>query len=275
MQAGENNHARFIVTLSGQKGGIGKTTTVACIGAELAKLGKKCLLLDLAPSGNLTSAFGFNIDDVNGSTADLFRGTAPLPGLVQETMIKGLDLLPANASLAPIPRELYQKAGYETILRDILNQDGFFDYDLLILDCPPGLDSITVNAIASADLALLPLTCEMFSLATLDSLFRLIRLSRERVNPHLSYRLLITKMDHQVALHESIYKQVREHYQNALLKTIIERDMVIPESQLAGIPLLKFSPNSLATKQYSALTKEILGLIHEKINPTNQKEVKQ
>ncbi|MFW5714036.1 MAG: ParA family protein [Brevefilum sp.] len=251
----------FVFAVCQQKGGVGKTTTCASLGAELGRMEKKCLLIDLAPSGNLSSAFGFDLNELKFTTADLFHDSAPLSNLIYPTSIPELDLIPSNAALSSVPRELYQKENYETILGGILNEKDFSGYEFLILDCPPGMDSITVNAVASADLVILPLVCEYLALQTLDNMFRLIKLTRERVNPEVLYRLLITKMDRRESLHERIYAQIKDHYQDALLETIIGLDMKLPESQLAGVPTFIYDPKSQGNRQYIALTQELLDLI--------------
>ena len=252
-----------VIAICQEKGGVGKTTTCAALGSELVSIGNKCLMIDLAPSGNLSTAFGFDLKALTHTTADLFHDTAPLTNLIHPTSFQDLDLIPANTALSPIPRELYQKKNYETTLHQIFTVKDFSNYDFLILDCPPGMDSVSVNAIASADLALLPMVCEYFALQTLENMFRLIRLTRERVNPGLMYRLLITRMDRRASLHEQVYARIKTHYQDALLETIIGVDIKLPESQLAGVPIHLYDGDSLGLKQYRALTREIVNLIKE------------
>ncbi len=259
-QAGSPPH---IIAICQQKGGVGKTTTAVCLGTALAQKGYNCLLIDLVPSANLTSGFGINLNRVRKSTADLFHNNNPVDDLIGPTPIKGLDIIPANASLFPIPRELYQFPDYELTLKKKLRDPAFNLYDLVILDCPPGMDSLTINAIACANLALLPLVCEFFALQTLENMFRLIKVSRTRANPDLAFRLLITKFDRRASLHERIYHQIEDHYNAALLDTIIGVDTKLCESQLAGMPILIYAPKSRASKQYRTLSKEILGIIHE------------
>jgi len=152
------------------------------------------------------------------------------------------------------------------VLKRFLKEKDFAKYDFLILDCPPGLDSITVNAIASADLVIMPIVCEYLALQTLENMFRLIKLTRERVNPEILYRILVTRMDRRASLHERIYTQIQEHYQDALLETIIGVDIKFPESQLAGVPTFVYDPKSRGSKQYRALTQELLKIINTEEN---------
>lgn len=258
--------APFVIALCQQKGGVGKTTTAACLGAGLAQSGKRVLMMDLAPSGNLTSAFGINLNRVKRSTTDLFHNTYPPTSLIKPTSIKRLNLIPAHPSLFPVPQELYRKKDYELTLRKILINGDFPDYDVIILDCPPGMDSLSINAIACAHLAILPVVCEYFSLQTLENMFRLIKLSRQRANPDMAFRLLINKLDKRASLHERIYAQIEEHNKSALLETVIGIDIKLPESQLAGIPVMTYAPKSRATKQFKKLTKEINGIINQLID---------
>ncbi len=256
----------FILTVCQQKGGVGKTTTCASLGAELANIGKKSLMIDLAPSGNLSSAFGFDLNNLDFTTTNLFHETAPLSNLIHPTSIQDLKLIPANISLSPVPRELYQKENYEIVLHQIFEQQDFSEYDFLILDCPPGMDSITVNAIATADWVILPVECEYLALQTLENMFRLITLTRERINPKIIYHLLVTKMDQKSSLHQQVYAQIKDHYPDALLKAIIEVDHKFPESQIAGVPTYIYDPKSQGSKQYRALTREMLDLIRVEDN---------
>ena len=261
----------FAIALCQEKGGVGKTTTAVCLGAGLAQKGKKVLMLDLAPNGNLTASFGINLSRVQRSTADLFHGTFPPKSLIKPTLVRNLHLIPSNASILSLAKDLYKKKDYELLLRNILSDGDFPAYDFIILDCSPGMTPLTLNAIACANLVIVPLVCEYFALQTLDDMTRLFRLAQDHINPDLIYRLLITKLDHRATLHERILAQVEEHYRQALLETIIGVDVKLPESQLAGMPILTYDPKSRASQQYRALTNEILALI-ETINPEGNPE---
>ena len=131
------------------------------------------------------------------------------------------------------------------------------------------MDSVSVNAIASADLVLLPMVCEYFALQTLENMFRLIRLTRERVNPGLMYRLVVTRMDRQASLHEQVYARIKEHYDDALLESIIGVDIKLPESQLAGVPIHLYDSETHGVSQYRALTQEVVNLI-KKDRPSHE-----
>lgn len=274
MQVNGTNRLPYVITLSQQKGGVGKTTTAAYLGAGLAERGEKCLMLDLASSGNLTSALGFIPDSIKLTASDLFQGAESPGDLVQSTATPGLSLIPANASLTATHRALYQKPDYELVLRTILSKPFFSEFDFLILDCPPGLDSININAIASADLVILPVICDVFSLQTLSNMFRLIKLARDRANPDLSYRILINKMNPDVPLQERVHAQIKSHYKTAILNTVINDDDSIPESQIKGSPLLRDKSESQAARQFRAFSNEILMLEDVKKINKQKKKVK-
>ncbi|QRN83161.1 ParA family protein [Chloroflexota bacterium] len=259
---GKPTQSPYIIALCQQKGGVGKTTTAACLGAGLAQSGKNVLLLDLAPSGNLTASFGINLNRVKRSTTDLFQGTYPPTSLIKPTMIKGLNLIPAQTSLTALSKDLQQKQNSEQRLQDILAGDGIPDYDIIILDCPPGLTLLSVNALACANLAILPVICEYFSLQTLESMHRMIKNAQEKFNAKLTYRLLISRLDQRAKLHKRVHAQIEEHNRSLLLKTVIGSDIKLPESQLAGIPISLYAPNSRATRQFQSLTQEILNIIN-------------
>lgn len=251
----------FVIALCQEKGGVGKTTTAVCLGTGLALHGKKVLMLDLAANGNLTAAFGINLKRVQRSTADLFHGTYPPESLIQPTLIRDLHLIPSNQTVQSLAQELYAKKNYEFVLRSLISSREFPKYDVIILDCSPGMTPLAMNAVACAHLAVLPLVCEYFALQTVDDLLDRFQIAQNRINPSIIHRLLVTMLDQRASLHERILAQIEEHYRVLLLKTVIGVDVKLPESQLAGLPILIYDPNSRASQQYRALTDEILALI--------------
>lgn len=252
----------IVIAISQQKGGTGKTTTALCIGAELAQQGCHCLLVDLSPSGNLTSALGFSLNQLTHTTSDLFQNGVPTEKLIKTTSITGLNIVPANRTLSAVPQKLYQQQGYDRVLYEVFSRTDFLNYDFIILDCPPGSNPLTENAMTAADLMIIPLDCEFFTLQSLENMFQLIEHAREHDNPQLSYRLLLTKIDYQDSHHKQTCEQIKRHYKAALLETTITLDHTIPQSQLAGIPLSIYCPESKSSQQYRTLTKEILLLLN-------------
>ena len=248
MPAGVNTLSSYVIALCQQKGGVGKTTTTASLGAELAKSG--------------TSSLGLNIDQLASTTEDLFRSPDLPDNLILPTPIEGLHLIPANLSLLSIPSVLYKTPNYEMVLLEKLSHPTLSKYDVIILDCPPGMNVLSMNAIASANLAIFPVVCEFFALQTLENMFRLVKLSRERANPMMSYRLLISQMDERISLHHRIYEQIQTRYPKAILKTVIDVSEKIPQSQLAGVPISMYDPDSTPTRQFTDLSKEIIEIIN-------------
>ena len=255
----------FVIALCQEKGGVGKTTTAVCLAAGLALKGFSVLMLDLAANGNLSASFGINPNRVQRSISDLFHGTFPPVNLIKPTSITKLDLIPSDASVMTLAKELCKKKDYERLLQKILSSDDFPIYDLIVLDCSPGVTALTLNAISCANLILVPVICEYFALQSLDEMIRLFQIAQTRINHNLTYRLLVTKLDHRITLHKRVYDQIKEHYQPVVLETVIGVDVKLPESQLAGIPLLIYDPKSRASQQYKSLTDEVLPLIRTHI----------
>ena len=173
-----------------------------------------------------------------------------------------MNLIPAHPALRAVAHQLQQQAESELILRQVLSGDGIPNYDIIILDCPPGLSILSINALVCADLAILPVVCEYFSLQTLEAMHQIIQQVRADFNPALIYRLLISKLDQRATLHKRVYAQIEDHYKALLLQTAIGSDIKLPESQLAGLPILAYAPRARATQQFHALTQEILGIIN-------------
>jgi len=248
----------YRIALCHQKGGVGKSTTAAALGACLASEHRQpVLLLDLDPSANLTAGFGLRPEAINGSLADLVTGRQELPPSILHTTIPELDILPSNPNMLSLSRSLFGQQRYEYLLRDLLQQPCIQGYKFVFIDCPPMLDSLTISALTAADLVLIPTQCEYYSLQSLDNVFRLIKLVRAKTNPKLRYRLLITMFDQRGRLHARVLSMVRQHYDNALLNTIIGFDNKIRESQLAGVPITLYAPKTRAAMQYQALAQEI------------------
>ena len=255
----------FTIALCHQKGGVGKSSSAAALGASFAEKGYKTLLIDLDPSGNLSAGLGFNPETVAVSFADIFLSAVAPEEAILHTAYANLDLLASNAELVAISHYLTNKKEYENLLLDILRDRALSGYDRVVIDCPPILDALTITALTAADLAVLPTTCEYYSLQALESVFTLIRLVRNKTNPILRYRLLITMYDRRGSFHRRVLEQVRAHYHNAILKTVIGFDTKIKESQLMGLPVTVHAPKTRAAMQYRALAEELEGYVQEEL----------
>lgn len=261
METPQNQHhtnKQYIIAICQQKGGVGKTTTAANLGACFAAKAVKTLLIDLSPSANLTSSLGFDPNKSSRSIASVLEEKNKIHEVIQSTPSPNLFLIPASPEMIPLTRTLYMRFQYEHQLENAFKQDPLDDIDLIIIDCPPALDAWTINAMAVANLVIMPVVCEYLALQSLGEMFKLIKISRQRANPDLAYRMLITMFDRRGELHERIFSQMQEHYAAALFKRHIGVDNKIRESQLAGIPVIQFAPKTHATRDYRSLTLELL-----------------
>ncbi len=247
----------FVIALAHQKGGVGKSTSSAGLAASLARLGNQTLVIDLDPSGNLTAGLGVLPESVDTSAAEVLCGDATITRAIIPTAVDGLDLLPSGPGMLTLSRFLYRQNGYELLLRRVLNESNMRRYRFVVIDCPPMLEAATITALTATHLALIPTQCEYYSLQGLESVFQLIRVVREKTNPALRYRLLITMFDQRGALHRRILGYIQSHYQSALMQTVIGFDSKVRESQMVGEPVTEFSPRSRAALQYRCLAEEL------------------
>ncbi len=250
----------FTLTLCHQKGGVGKSTTAAALGACFAEMQRRVLVVDLDPSANLTAGLGLNPREIQKTAADVLLGKEPIAAVAQATAIPGLAVLPSGPDMLSIPRWLYTCPGYEVSLRTLFQQEPF-PYEVIVIDCPPMLDALTIAALTAADLAVIPTQCEYYSLQALESIFQLIKVVRMKTNPTLRYRLLVTMYDQRGLFHSQILGQIRQHYHQALLNAVIGFDSKVRESQLSGEPIITFAPKTRAAVQYRSLAQELQGYV--------------
>jgi chromosome partitioning protein len=253
-----------VVAVSNQKGGVAKTTTCLSLGACLAELGRRTLVVDLDSQAHLTMAVGLDPDELEWTLADLLgpadAGTpadsAPANGeMIQPTMVEGLDILPADVRLASIERFLYEQDGYEASLARVLApwQAG---YEYILLDCPPSLSALTLTALTAARRVLIPVQCEYFAARGLDRLLGIVAAVQERTNPDLTYHLLATMYDQRNNICQSVLEQLQAHFADHLLDTVIGVDTHLRECPVAGEPITVYAPRTRATEQYRQLARE-------------------
>jgi chromosome partitioning protein len=247
----------YVIAICNQKGGVAKTTTTLGLGASLVERGYETLIIDLDPVANLTSSIGLDADNMQFSIAKELLGEADLASVRLETRLPGLDIIPSNAEMFAVGRELYQIEGYEFRLRRILTGPAVSHYGFILLDCPPSLGPLTFNALTAADLLIIPTQCEYFSIQALTDMFEVINLVRDRTNPHLKYRLLVTMFDGRGNFHTQMLEQMREIFKNGLLHTIIGFDSKLREAQLFGQPVTVHAPQSRGAQQYRQLAEEL------------------
>jgi len=259
--------APYIIAVCHQKGGVAKTTTVSALASIFAGDKHPTLIVDLDPTANLTASFGINPAKVRRSVADILLGNDSVASVSLHTRLNGLDLLPSNADMTTVSRYLYLRPRYEVLLKTALNQSNLSAYEYVFLDCPPAVLALTVAALTAANLAIIPIQCEYYSLQALDTVFKTISNVRTKTNPGLSYRLLVAMFDHRGSLHTRVLEMIRERYQHAMFETIIGFDTKLRESQLAGIPITVFAPKSRSTLQYQNLARELYTYVQKQSLP--------
>lgn len=254
----------YVIGVTHQKGGVGKSTTVATLGACLAEQSGRTLVIDLDPSGNMTSGLGYHPEKVEKSIASLLIGQEVFANVVKSTSLQNLDILPSNPDLLSVSRHLFSYKGYEFLLRDILRRHAG-DYKWVVIDCPPTLGALTITALTASQLAMIPTQLEFYSLQALDVVFKLINMTRSKTNPQLSYRLLVTMYDRRGRFHTDILTYVRQHYSKALMESVIGFDTKVRTSQLAGVPLTMYARSSRAAKQYRELAQELEAYVERQV----------
>lgn len=247
----------FVIAICHQKGGVAKTTTTLGLGACLVERGAETLMIDLDPQANLTASIGINSADVPYSIAEALMGEVDLAAVRLETSLPGLDIVPSNASMVSMGKDLYQLADYEHRLRQVLAGPAVSDYEFVLLDCPPSLGPLTFTALTAANLLIVPTQCEYFSIQALMDIFELVKVVRDKTNPELIYRLLVTMFDGRGSFHARMLAQMRDYFHEGLLQTIIGFDTKFREAQVAGQPITIHAPQSRGAQQYRQLAEEL------------------
>ena len=252
----------YILSITNEKGGVAKTTTVLSLGAALGEAGKKVLLIDLDPQANLSLALGFEPEKLPQTIVGMMMERLPLEKVLLETPFEGLSLISCNHEMSAAERVLPTRPGYETTLRQALkDQVGAFDF--ILMDCPPFLGAVVMNALAVSDMLLIPTQAEYFSLYALRNMMGLIRRVRAQLNPRLTYRLLLTLFDQRNRIHRTLSEQLHSSFGNGVLDTVIQVDTKLRESSAAGTPITAHAPKSRAAEQYRALALEIMTYVKE------------
>jgi chromosome partitioning protein len=247
-----------IIACANQKGGVGKTTTVVSLAAYLASDGQRVLLVDMDPQGNATSGIGIDKDAVTVSVYDVLLGDVPVAEATQQSSVPNLSVLPSNRGLAGAEVELVPRSGRERRLKRVL--DGTEDeYDFVLLDCPPSLGLITVNALTAADSVLIPLQCEYYALEGLSQLLATIDLIRDHLNPGLALKgVVLTMHDGRTSLAADVTSEVRQHLGAQVFDAVVPRSVRLAEAPSYGQPISEYSPGSRGALAYQAITAELL-----------------
>ena len=246
-----------VISVANQKGGVGKTTTTVNLSTILAKKGKKVLLIDIDPQGNATSGLGIT-KEVELSVYDVLVGDTEINETIQETAIKNLKVCPSNISLAGAEVQLVSMMSREQRLKtklDIIKND----YDYILIDCPPSLGLITLNAFTASDSVLIPVQCEYFALEGLGQLLNTVNLVKKHLNKNLEIEgALLTMYDARTNLSNQVVKEVKKYFENKVYKTVIPRNVRLSEAPSYGMPITIYDPRSKGAKAYEKFAKELL-----------------
>ena len=260
-----------IISVANQKGGVGKTTTTVNLSTILAKKGKKVLLIDADPQGNATSGLGLE-KDVEPSTYDILVNDTGLEEAMQKTIIKNLMICPANMNLAGAEVELVSMMSREQRLKekvDIIKEK--FDY--ILIDCPPSLGLITLNAFTASDSVLIPVQCEYFALEGLGQLLNTINLVKKHLNKSIKIEgALLTMYDIRTNLSNQVVKEVKKYFENKVYKTVIPRNVRLSEAPSYGMPITEYDPRSKGAKSYMKFAKEFLKVNEEEKKAKHMQE---
>ncbi len=248
-----------VIALANQKGGVGKTTTAVNLGASLAEMGNRVLLVDLDPQGNATTGLGINARNLELSIYDVILREVPLEDCIEPTSLKNLFLAPATIDLAGAEIELVPSFSRELKLRKAL-ETVLSEFDYVLIDCPPSLGLITVNALAAASEVLVPIQCEYYALEGLGQLLRNVQLVRTNLNPQLEVSaIVLTMYDARTKLAEQVADEVRSHFGEKVCRSIVPRTVRLSEAPSFGQPITIFDPTSRGALAYRELAKEVSG----------------
>lgn len=248
-----------VIAVANQKGGVGKTTTAINLGASLADLGYRTLIIDLDPQGNASTGLGIDNRNLETSMYDVIMHEAPLENAIEPASVRNLFVAPASLDLAGAEIELVPAFSRELRLRRAI-EVVLDDYDFILIDCPPSLGLLTVNGLAAASEVLVPIQCEYYALEGLGQLLRNVDLVRRSLNPSLEVSTLICVMyDARTKLADQVVTEVREHFGDKVCRTVVPRTVRLSEAPSFGQPIITFDPVSRGSVAYKELAKEVSG----------------
>ena len=247
-----------IIAVANQKGGVGKTTTAINLSSCLSALGKRVLAIDMDPQGNMTSGLGVDKDNVEKTVYDLIIGRATVEECLCKEVFENLDLLPTNIDLSAAEIELIGVENKEFIIRDeVAKIRG--NYDFVIVDCPPSLSMLTINAMTTADTVLVPIQCGYYALEGLSQLMHTIDLVKERLNPDLEMEgVVFTMYNARTNLSLQVVENVKDNLDQTIYKTIIPRNIRLAEAPSHGLPINIYDPKSSGAESYMLLAEEVI-----------------
>ena len=247
-----------VIAVANQKGGVGKTTTAINLSACLAEKGQKVLAIDMDPQGNMTSGLGIDKDEVEKNIYDLMIGQAGVDEVLQKEAIENLDVIPTSIDLSAAEIELIGVDDKEFIIRNAIApiKD---NYDYIIIDCPPSLNALTINAMTTADTVLVPIQCEYYALEGLSQLIHTINLVQDRLNPDLEIEgVVFTMYDARTNLSLQVVENVKNNLDQNIYKTIIPRNVRLAEAPSYGMPITRYDKRSTGAESYRRLAEEVI-----------------
>ena len=247
-----------IIAIANQKGGVGKTTTAINLSASLAETGKRVLVVDMDPQGNTTAGLGIEKTELENTIYDMMIDECDPRDAVINTNYENLDVIPSNIDLSGAEIELLEVDGKEFILRKCIDsiKKG---YDYIIIDCPPALSVLTINALTTADSVLVPIQCEYYALEGLSLLIHTIDLVKERLNPNLNIDgVVFTMFDSRTNLSNQVVENVKENLSNRVYETVIPRNVRLAEAPSFGMPITEYDTKSAGAESYRKLALEVI-----------------
>ncbi|MEK3888879.1 ParA family protein [Bacillus sp. FSL K6-3431] len=246
-----------IISMANQKGGVGKTTTSVNLGACLAYIGKKVLLIDIDPQGNATSGAGVDKGDVHQCIYDVLVDDVDIKDVIIATKLENFSIVPATIQLAGAEIELVPTISREVRLKRAVDQVKD-EYDYILIDCPPSLGLLTLNSLTASDSVLIPVQCEYYALEGLSQLLNTVRLVQKHLNNELMIEgVLLTMLDARTNLGLQVIQEVKKYFQNKVFKTIIPRNIRLSEAPSHGEPVIVYDPKSRGAEVYLELAKEV------------------
>ena len=248
----------YVISIVNQKGGVGKTTTAVNLSAFLAKKRKKVLIIDLDPQGNATSGYGFDKGQLENTVYDLLVNEEEIDNVIASTSVKNVDMCPTNINLAGAEVELVSAISRETILKRAI-EPVLDKYDYIIIDCPPALGLLTINALAACEGVIVPIQGEYYALEGLTQLMDTINMIKKKLNPKIGILgVVITMHDRRTQLTKQVVEEVQKYFGDKVFKTFIPRNVRLAEAPSYGQTIEEYDPKSKGSLAYQALANEVL-----------------